>query len=209
MWNQRCLLRLSLSAIALLVPGASARAQGQIGAIVGATLSTLRGIDGLDSRTGLIGGLSIVLPSTGPFAMQTGALFVSKGADGSTNNVDAIQIDYVEVPLLLRLGLGVGTGPSPHIYAGPYFGYKLDCSVQGTSADCDDVPGVSTKSVDIGGIVGGGLDFAFGPLVLTAGLRYGFGVSNVADFEFGSVRESAKNGTFAIYTGLAIRFGGG
>lgn len=188
------------------MPGARARAQGQIGAIVGATFSTLRGIDGLDSRTGLIGGLSLVLPSTGPLAIQTGALFVSKGAEGSTSTVDGLEINYVEVPLMLRLGLGLGTGASPHIYAGPYFGYKLDCTVQGTSADCDDVPGVSTKSVDVGGIVGGGLDFGFGPLVLTAGLRYGFGVSNVADFEFGSVRESAKNGTFAIYTGLAIRF---
>ena len=26
--------------------------------------------------------------------------------------------------------------------------------------------------------------------------------------EFGSVRESAKNGSFAIYTGLAIKLGG-
>jgi outer membrane protein with beta-barrel domain len=205
--NHRAVLQLSLSATALLAPVTRGRAQGQIGAIVGATFSTLRGIDGLDSRTGLIGGLSLVLPGAGPFAIQTGALFVSKGAKGSTSNADGLEINYLEVPLLLRIGLGLGTGPSPHIYAGPYLGYQLDCTVQGTSANCDDVPGVSTKTVDVGGIVGGGLDFGFGPLVLTAGLRYGFGVSKVADFEFGSVRESAKNGTFAIYTGLAIKLG--
>jgi hypothetical protein len=208
MLNHRGLVRLSLCATALLVPGAGVRAQGQIGVVVGATFSTLRGVDGLDSRTGLIGGLSIVLPSAGPLAIQTGALFVSKGAEGSASTAEGLELNYFEVPVLLRLGLGLGLTAKPHLYAGPYFGFKIDCTVEVTSADCDDLPGVSTKSVDIGGIVGGGLDFNFGPLILTGGLRYGFGVSNVADFEFGSVRESAKNGTFAIYTGLAIRLGG-
>ncbi|MGQ0643503.1 MAG: outer membrane beta-barrel protein [Gemmatimonadaceae bacterium] len=206
MQTHRVLTRLSLCATVLLVPAHRAVAQRQIGAVVGATFSTLRGIDGLDSRTGLIGGLSLVMG--GPLGLQTGLLFVSKGAKGETSGADGLKLNYVEVPLLLRLGLSSGTGASPHIYAGPYLGFKIDCTVEGTDADCDDVPDVSTKTVDIGGVVGGGLDFSFGPLVLTAGLRYGFGVSKVADFEFGSVRESAKNGTFAIYTGLAIKLGG-
>jgi hypothetical protein len=207
-WNHRVVLRLSLCAIVSLVPARRLVAQGQVGVVVGATFSTLRGVDGLDSRTGLIGGLNLVLAGAGPLALQTGALFVSKGAEGETSGAGGLELSYVEIPVLLRLGISSGTGPSPHIYAGPYFGYQIDCTVEGTSGDCDDVPGVSTKTVDIGGIIGGGLDFSFGPLVLTGGLRYGFGVSKVADFEFGSVRESAKNGTFAIYTGLAIKLGG-
>lgn len=196
---------LSLCTTTVLVP-AGAKAQTQFGGIVGATFSTLRGIDGLDSRTGLIGGLSLV--SGGALGLQTGLLFTSKGAKGSTNTANGVQLDYVEVPLALRLSFGQGSNINPHVYAGPYLGFKIDCKVEGFSGDCDDVPGVSTKSVDIGGVVGGGLDFSFGPLVLITGLRYGFGVSNVADFEFGSVRESAKNGSFAIYTGLAIKLGG-
>jgi len=202
----RGLFRLLLCATAVLVPAVSAHAQTQFGGIIGATFSTLRGIDGLDTRTGLIGGLSLV--SGGALGLQTGLLFTSKGAKGSTSNADGVQLDYVEVPLALRLSLGQGSNINPHVYAGPYLGFKIDCKVEGFSGDCDDIPGVSTKSVDIGGVVGGGLDFSFGPLVLITGLRYGFGISTVADFEFGSVRESAKNGSFAIYTGLAIKLGG-
>jgi hypothetical protein len=182
------------------------QAQTQFGAIVGATFSTLRGIDGLDSRTGLIGGITLASGST--LGLQSGLLFVSKGAKGSTSTADGVQLDYVEIPLQLRLNLGGRNTINPHIYAGPYLGLEIDCKVEGTSGSCDDVPGLSTKTVDIGGAVGGGLDFNFGPLVLTGGLRYAFGVSKVADFEFGNVRESAKNGSFAIYTGLAIKLGG-
>lgn len=201
----RRLVHLSLWSTLFVLP-TLAGAQTQFGAVVGATFSTLRGIDGLDSRTGLIGGLSLV--SGGALGLQSGLLFTSKGAKGSNSTVDGVQLDYVEIPLALRISLGQGSNINPHVYAGPYLGFQIDCQVEGTSGDCNDVPGVSTKTVDIGGVVGGGLDFNFGPLVLTGGLRYGFGVSKVADFEFGSVRESAKNGSFAIYTGLAIKLGG-
>lgn len=209
MSNHRVVLRLLLWTSVVLVPAQRVRAQGQIGAVVGATFSTLRGVDGLDSRTGLIGGLSLVFPSAGPFAWQTGALFVSKGAEGEVSGPDGLKLNYLEVPLMLRLGLGSGSGVRPHVYAGPYFGFQIDCTVERFSGDCDDFPGISTNSVDIGGILGGGLDFSVGPLILTGGVRYGFGVSKVADFEFGSVQESAKNGTFAIYTGLSFKLGGG
>jgi hypothetical protein len=204
--THRVILRVSLCATMLVVPTHQVVAQSQVGAVVGATFSTLRGFDGLDGRTGLIGGLSLVLG--GPLGLQTGILFVSKGAKGQTSGPDGLKLDYIEVPLALRIGTTRSVGISPHIYAGPYFGFQISCTVEGVDADCDDVSGVSTKTVDIGGLIGGGLDFSLGPLILTGGLRYGFGISKVADFELGSVRESAKNGTFAIYTGLAIKLGG-
>lgn len=208
MITRRQVIRGALVTGALFAPVTSARAQGgQFGAIVGATFSTLRGIDGLDSRTGLLGGLSFVT-SGGAFAWQPEVLVVSKGAKGTNNTAEGLKLNYIEVPVLARLTLSQGQGLRPHVYAGPYLGFQIDCSVKGTSADCNDVPGVSTKTVDVGGIVGGGLDFDLGPLVLTGGVRYGFGVSTVADFEFGSVKESAKNGVWALYTGLSFRIGG-
>ena len=193
---------------ALLTVGATqAHGQGQIGLIAGATFSSLRGVEGLDSRTGLIGGLSIVLPSSGPLALQPELLFVSKGAKGENTSADGLKLSYVEVPVLLRLAIAKGTAVTPHVYAGPYFGYQIDCTVEGFDGDCNDVPGVSTKTVDIGGTLGGGLSFDLGGALLTGGVRYSFGVSKVADFSLGSVNESAKNGSFALYVGLAARLG--
>jgi len=208
--GRQLLRRLALPVVlaaALATPASTATAQGQVGAVFGATFTSLRGVDGLDNRTGLVGGLSIVLPSSGLLAFQPEALFVNKGAKASTGDPGGLKLSYFEVPLLVRLKLGGEGTVHPHAYAGPYVGIQVDCSVKGSSADCDDLPGVSTKSVDVGGVLGGGLDFDFGPLVLTGGARYSFGVSKVADFEFSSVRESARNGAFALYAGAAIRLG--
>jgi len=203
--------RLAVALLALLaVLAAPASAQGgHIGAIVGATFSSLRGIDGLDSRSGLIGGLSLVLPSSGPLSLQPELLLTHKGAKGSTSGAEGLRLHYAEVPLLLRLTLARDGMVHPHLYAGPYFGIQIDCTVSGSSGDCDDVPGISTKTVDVGGTLGGGVDVDFGPLVLTGGLRYGFGLSKVADFDIDTVQQSARNGTFAIYAGVGLRFFGG
>jgi len=195
--------------LASLAPFATARAQGgHIGAIVGATFSTLRGIDGLDSRTGLIGGISNVSSSSGLFTMQSELLLVTKGAKGTNSTAEGLQLGYIEVPIMLRLQPKTEGTVHPHLYAGPYLGFKIDCKVKGTSGSCDDIPGVSTKTVDVGGTMGAGLDFDLGPLVLSGGARYSFGVSNVADFDIANVKQSAKNGVFALYAGAAVRVGG-
>lgn len=194
-------------AVALVLPGTTASAQGQIGVLLGATYSTLRGVDGLDGRTGLVGGLSIVLPSDGFLALQTEALFVNKGAKASTGDPEGLRLGYFEVPLMARLSLNRGGSVHPHVYLGPYLGIQVDCSVKGVSTACDDIPGVSTRSVDVGGIVGAGIDYDLGPFVLGGGVRYSFGVSTIADFSFGAIDESARNGVYALYAGAAIRLG--
>lgn len=198
--------------VALAVPSVTqAQESGRFGVMVGANFATLRGLDDvdLDKRTGAMGGLFLVNPLGGALALQAEALVVTAGAQSSANNDDAVRLTYAQLPLLLRFSSAPNSLIAPHVYAGPYLGLKIACTIDfgDQDGDCDDAPGVSTKSVDVGGIVGGGLDVALGGLVLTGGVRYGFGVSKVAEFEFGSVRESAKNGSFAIYTGLSFRFG--
>jgi len=197
---------------ALLMPCVVAAQGGRIGIIGGVNFATLRGLDDVDleKRTGSMGGLSLVLPLGSTFALQTEALVVSGGAQPKSGTGDGISLTYAQVPVLLRLSLGGSSPIAPHVYAGPYFGLRIRCQIDtgAGDSDCDDVGGVNTETVDVGGIVGGGLDFDLGGLVLTGGARYGFGVSKVAEFDTGSVRESARNGSFSIYAGLAIRLGG-
>lgn len=183
------------------------RGQGtQITALAGATFSSLRGVDGLDRRTGTIAGVSLLLPLMGPISFQPEALVVSRGAGSDFR--EGLDVSSFELPALLRLSFTPRSNLTPHLYGGPYLGVEIDCSVEGSSLDCEDVPGVSTRTVDVGGIVGGGVNLLAGPVLLTGGLRYGFGVSTLAEFDPGTAREEAKHGAFTLYVGAGIRLGG-
>jgi hypothetical protein len=199
---RRLVLLLALSASA-------AQAQTQLNILAGATFAELRGLGDvdLDRRTGAMGGLSLVIPlGGGLLALQPEALVTSKGAQGQ-GNVGGLRLTYAEVPILLRVNLTRGSAVQPHVYAGPYAGYRINCRIEGTnSSSCDNAPGITAETVDVGGIVGGGLTFGLAGLRATVGARYGFGVSTLADFDIDNVRQSAKNGAYAVYVGLG--FGG-
>jgi hypothetical protein len=212
MQTLRRVLAVAGTAMFVIGPAAAQAQQGaRVGVIAGANFATLRGLDDvdLDKRTGAMGGLSLLLPLGSSWALQPEALVVTAGAEPSTAPGNGLSLTYAQIPLLLRLSPAAGSPIAPHLYAGPYVGLQIRCRVDvgGVDGSCDDVPGVNTESVDLGGIVGGGLDVNLGGLVLTGGVRYGFGVSKIAAFELDSVRESAKNGSFAVYAGLAVRFG--
>jgi hypothetical protein len=212
-----CFLSAGLPLVVLLAVAAPAspleaqdrpdRGQGtQITALAGATFTSLRGVDGLDSRTGTLIGVSFLFPFMGPLSFQPEALVVSRGA--ASDFREGVDLSYFEVPLLLRLSLTPRSSLTPHLYAGPYLGIQIDCSVDGSSSSCDDRPDLSTNTVDVGGVVGGGVNLLAGPVLLTGGLRYGFGVSTLAEFDTGTAREEAKNGSWALYVGAGIRLGG-
>lgn len=191
----------------LALVAAPVRAQTEFGVIGGATFSTLRGID-VDDRTGTLVGAYLLRPFIGPLQWQVEGVASSRGATPRTGGTgNALELRYFEVPVMLRLSVARGSRLNPHVYAGPYAGVRINCTVEGTSGDCDDLPGVSTKSVDLGGIAGGGVSVDMGGLMLTGGVRYSFGVSNIAEFQRENVREAAKHGGYAIYAGLGIRLG--
>ncbi len=197
-----------LGAVLVVTPAALSAQSAQFGVLGGATFSSLRGIDGVESRSGLVGGAYLVLPFAGPLQWQIEGLAVNRRSEPSGQGTSGtLSLTYAEVPVLLRLNLAGSSPLNPHVYAGPYFGARINCSI-GDENDCDDAPGLSTETVDVGGVAGGGVAFDLGGLVLTGGLRYNFGVSTIAEFESGSVREAAKNGTWAAYAGLGVRFGG-
>ncbi|MEP6647860.1 MAG: porin family protein [Saprospiraceae bacterium] len=82
-------------------------------------------------------------------------------------------LNYIEVPLLLKLRFGDQVGFM--LFAGPSFGYLLDGKNSSNDFDVD-----FYKRIEIGVHAGGGI--AIGPLEID--LRYIYGVSNVSDSEF-------------------------
>jgi hypothetical protein len=199
-----------VAAVAALVPQVARAQGGQIGLLGGATFASLRGLDtfaDFESRTGLIGGGYLLLPLSNALQLQLEGLVVNKGADARPGQDDAFKLSYAEVPVLLRLNLAPASPINPHVYAGPYLGFRIDCTIGGDTS-CEDSPEVvSTASVDLGGTAGGGVAVDLGGLVLTGGARYSFGVSKLAEFDGSGVREAARHGAWAVYAGLGVRFG--
>lgn len=171
----------------------------------------------LDSETGLrIGGvLRRDFGPSGLFGIQTGVAYSQKGASEEEGGVElAIELDYVEVPLLLTVNAAPGSAVRPRAYAGPQVAFEASCSLVGSDGattvdvDCDSTEfeeiGFETKSTDFSLLFGGGLDVAAGPGVLTFDGRYDLGLSNINDSP-GSDQLEAKNRNIQISAGYAVR----
>ena len=112
-----------------------------------------------------------------------------------------IKLAYIDIPVLLQYEATGSSDVRPHVYAGPSFGFKSGCKVEGSgegvsvSTDCKDAE-IDIKSFDLGGVVGAGLTFPLGGLRAAVGARYQHGFS---DLEAESV---VKNRVLSFYVGL-------
>lgn len=205
-----------------LVLAGPASAQGlSLGAEAGVNLSNLSVDDesvDFGSTTGIRVGGTLGYDA-GVLGFQTGAAFSQKGAsfesleDAGLDDA-SLNLEYLEVPLLMNLDIPTGPAPvSPTVYAGGNFGFELSCgisaSAQGVegSSSCaqgqEDVA-VETKSLDVGLLVGGGLDFSAGPGALTVDVRYDLGLSDITDDEGATSPVELKNRNVQATAGYAI-----
>jgi hypothetical protein len=187
-----------LSASTLLATPAVAQSRStdaplRIGILLGANSATLGGSDAEDSRrrTALLGGVYLVRSLGDRFSLRPELLYSQKGAkgtmlddEGGSSTDVGFELSYIDVPVLLQLDLGTSGAARPHLYAGPSFGFKVDCSLTGSqgpvevSLDCDDDE-FELESFDLGAVIGGGVRVGFGALQGTVGARYQHGLSNL------------------------------
>lgn len=207
------------AALLLGAPIHNAVAQGlpapraTFGVMAGINVAKLSGdnITGIDNRTGMLGGLFLTLHLTNSFAVEPELLYSQHGAASNSDpDVDfTFKMDYVDVPVLLRFEVPVVGPIRPFFVAGPAFGIKTKCNVEGSvdggsaSADCDNVgdqfgESFETKSFDLSGVAGAGIDFRLGGTTLMLGARYQHGFSDVLK------DVSAKNRTWSIVAGLGF-----
>lgn len=212
----RSLLIAACAASLSLLPAAHAGAQ-RITFVGGLTFSKLRGVDDVkaENRSGTLFGVSLNVPVGSTWSLQPEALFISKGGKfGSTDPASGdqeVRLDYVEVPLLLRRNLLNSTVLVPHVYAGPTASFNINCSVKlrgntvlpSPSSDCERND-FKPKTFDWGAAVGAGVDLALGGFGVTAGARYGVGISSVVDESATAFPDRVRNGTFAVYAGVRL-----
>jgi hypothetical protein len=153
-------------------------AQAQFGVRGGVSLSSLFGgdVSQADTRQGLTGGFSTTLLTLGPLSLGPEVHYVQKGSELTQLNPEALEsfqefgLDYVEVPVMLRLGIPLPFGDGGvrgYAEGGPAFAWRVNCTISpdaggvGLSDECafaqfQDAETVVT-SADRGAVVGGGL----------------------------------------------------
>ncbi len=120
--------------------------------------------------------------SWGAFSIEPEANYMRAGAKFSAAGAEfQYRIDYVQVPLLLKVALPPRGRIQPEIFAGPYAATRLSARLQASS-------GGATATTDIKsqvrswdwGIVGGiGVNVTMGMVVLSFEGRYCHGIQNV------------------------------
>lgn len=200
-----------LAGVAALAFGATAASAQTIGFKAGASLSNLSidgSTEGLDYRTGFVGG-GFIRFGFGRLGIQPEILSVTKGAElDDPAGDESISIEYVAIPVLLHLPLTYGASFAPYIMGGPEFAFDIGCEqeVGGVAVDCDDagVDEFQRKSLDIGLSAGGGLAFAVGPGALLVEGRYTWGLTNIQEVE---TESEVKNRSAYLMAGYSIPLG--
>jgi hypothetical protein len=174
-----------------------------------------------DNRTGFVGGVYGALDLTPMIGIQPELLFVRKGAKLFSTDVEVggiplgeigttLDVDYVEVPLLLRVSLPVADPLGVRLLAGPVASIKVNEKLSttgliGYSLDSDQV-----KTADFGIAAGAAVALRHGTFALVGEGRYTFGLTNISDLSIADVSfgGDVKNGSFYAMAGLEFLFGG-
>ena len=157
------------------------------GVVGGVALSQLAGssvTNDFSSRFGFAAGGVLHYKLSDIFGVQPSLLYVMKGATKKVGGIQStFQLDYIELPVLLRVSFPVSTTVVPYITAGGAVSYNLQAIVT------SDAPGVSVqeisdiRKIDYGISAGGGVQMYIANQKFILDARYTFGLSNIHNAE--------------------------
>ena len=149
----------------------------------------------LDRRTGIVVGVFYVFPIAPHFSFQPEWLYAQKGAKFVENSDFGLDLDYYDVPLLLRWD-STATGQSTfNLFAGPSINFRHRARQEDEDGDRDIRD--SVEKIDVGLVVGAGVEF--GRFLIDG--RYQHGLKEVnKDAELEVL--SLKHRTFSIMGGI-------
>jgi hypothetical protein len=193
--------------------------QGQLEFSGGMNLSELSGalggagLDNAANRAGMVFGFDLILP-VGGMGLGLGADWSQKGVEGIFTDPDtqqevlrAIDLQYIQVPLHIRVPV-ISAGPTTvNLVLGPTFGFRIGCDVtEGTGAiqKCGQLAdGPDLKKTAIGGTAGLGLSFALGGIVYAGfDVRYTTGMTSINNIS----TDALKDRTLSLETHLGFSF---
>ena len=138
------------------------------------------------------------------FSFQPELLYSTQGSkfsenlsfEGDVYNVDAtLKMAYISIPVMFKYYVA----DKFNLEAGPQIGFLTSCKMKVEAMGLSETEDVkdSFESIDFGLNIGAGYDFTE---KLSAGVRYNFGLSNVAKTEAGDDTE-IKNSVFSLSVG--------
>lgn len=182
--------------------GPAARAQGvRFGLKGGPSYTTVVGpnVAGAAYQWGFHGGVLVNLPLTDRWSLQPELLYSQKGTK-EENSSTRIRVNYVDLPVLLRVAPGPG---GLFLEGGPQLGYQA-----GSEASIDtrkplarvtsDFAG-SYPPFDVGYAAGVGYELPSG---LGIGLRYNGGLRHV--LQGATADDTARNSAFQLYLSALV-----
>ena len=167
-----------LTALALLTgSAATVQAQAAFGVIGGVSQATFTGggSRGITWRTTFLAGVVGVVPVGESLAIRPELHFATKGARARVARTDdaALELAYLELPVLLQVRADPGVLLRPHLYGGMSVGVLLGCMRE--QVNCDDDPDFVGHTFGSSLVVGGEVE-AFGAAL---GVRYEAGLNTV------------------------------
>jgi hypothetical protein len=190
---------LSLAVALMVIVPAAAKAQmspgsaGIKGGINSATLSNDTD-ESLDQLIGGVGGVFVGRDINKNFGLQLEGLYSMRGAKAEGGDAK-IKLNYIDVPVLARLGSQSANGNKFYAFTGPQASFKVTSEVEflGETDDLDD----DVESFDFGWTAGVGADM--GRVTLDA--RYTMGLMNIDK----TGNDTIKNRTFSVMVGFRLK----
>lgn len=122
------------------------------------------------------------------------ALYAQRGVTSSVAG-DSRHLDYIDVPLYLRLA--VPAPISPFAYAGPQASYELKCG-----ADSSNCPDSGRPKITYAGVIGGGVKFA-ALHGMSVEARYIYGLTDLK-LDTVSSSDSYQTRSFLLLAGIGF-----
>lgn len=194
---------LSLALAVLVMAPAAAAAQttmtaGLKGGVNSSTI-TDEGNSSLKRLLGGVGGVFVGGDVTSNVGIQVEGLYSMRGAkDTSDATETTLRMNYIDVPVLLRVGTGSGSGMGFHVFTGPQVSYLLNAKATSGALSIDLKDDI--EKIDFGWTLGVGVEA--NKFLVDA--RYTMGLKNMSKAGSGADSE-VKNRTFAVMIGYRLK----
>lgn len=137
--------------------------------------------------------------------IQPEALYVRMGAAyiAGPDNL-AYQLDYIQVPVLIKINI-VPVGPiKPCVFAGPYGSLLLSARRVSDAGGSHSDASIKneTRSTDYGIVFGAGVDFNLPLIKVTVDARYCLGMANIDKAATGT--DTLKNKAIMVLAGIGF-----